>query len=89
MFFDEQGLLNLDDLAINNPAYKAIMEDGVVTENELKLQVDKVVGMMHEAEERFSDADQFFIKNLLGETSVLSAIYNFYELQNLKDNVNV
>ena len=89
MFFDEQGILNPDDIAINNPSYKKIMEDGIVTENELKEQVDKVVGMLHEAEKRFSEDDQRFIKGLIGETGVLSVIYNYYELQNLKNNVSL
>lgn len=89
MFFDKNGILDLDDLVLNQPAYKAIMEDGIVTEEELSEQTEKVLNMMHEAEKRFSEEDQLFIKQLLGETSVLSAVYNYYELQNLKNYVNV
>lgn len=89
MFFDKNGILDLDDLVLNQPAYKAIMEDGIVTEEELSEQTEKVINMMREAEKRFSEDDQHFIKQLLGETSVLSAVYNFYELQNMKNYVNV
>lgn len=89
MFFDKKGILDLDDLVLNQPAYKAIMEDGIVTEEELSEQTEKVINMMREAEKRFSEDDQHFIKQLLGETSVLSAVYNFYELQNMKNYVNV
>lgn len=89
MFFDEQGILDLDNLVINQPTYKAIMEDGVVTDEELKNQVDKVVQMLHEAENRFSEEDQRFIKDLLNETNVLTAVYNYYEIQNLRNYVNV
>lgn len=89
MFFDKNGILDLDDLVLNQPAYKAIMNDGIVTEEELSEQTEKVLNMMHEAEKRFSEEDQLFIKQLLGETSVLSAVYNYYELQNLKNYVNV
>ena len=31
---------------------------------------------------RFSEDDQVFIKKLLAETNVLTAIYRYYELQN-------
>jgi hypothetical protein len=65
------------------------MEDGIVTEEELNEQMERVVNMMREAEKRFSEEDLHFIKQLICETGVLSAVYNYYELQNLKNYVNV
>ena len=32
MFFNEQGMLNLDEAVMNQPTFKKIMEDGIVTE---------------------------------------------------------
>ena len=38
MFFNEQGMLNLDEAVMNQPTFKKIMEDGIVTEQEIKEQ---------------------------------------------------
>ena len=36
--FDKNGMLNISDLVINNPTFKTIMEDGIVTDEEVKRQ---------------------------------------------------
>ncbi len=66
------------------PSFQKIMDDGIVTDEELSQQTDKVINLMREAERRFSEEDQLFIKRLFAETNVLSAIYQYYELQELK-----
>ncbi len=66
------------------PSFQKIMDDGIVTDEELSQQTDKVINLMREAEQRFSEEDQLFIKRLFAETNVLSAIYQYYELQELK-----
>ena len=66
------------------PSFQKIMDDGIVTDEELSQQTDKVINLMREAERRFSEEDQLFIKRLFAETNVLSAIYQYYELQKLK-----
>ena len=67
-----------------SPSFQKIMDDGIVTDEELSQQTDKVINLMREAERRFSEEDQLFIKRLFAETNVLSAIYQYYELQELK-----
>ena len=84
MIFNEQGYLDIDGMIAAEPSFQNIMDDGIVTEEELHSQIDKVINLMHEAEDRFNDEDQHFIKKLFAETNVLSAIYQFYELQTLK-----
>ena len=32
MFFNEEGILNIDEMVVNNASFKNIMEDGVITE---------------------------------------------------------
>lgn len=53
MFFNEQGILNIDELVANNESFKKIMEDGVVTEEEIKSQSDKVIAMFHDMESTY------------------------------------
>lgn len=83
MFFNEEGILNIDDMIVNNASFKNIMEDGVVTDDEIKAQSDKVVSMLHDMEAKYNNEQLTEIKNLLAESSVLYAVYNFYSIQNL------
>ncbi len=83
MFFNEEGILNIDELVMGNASFKNIMEDGVVTEEEIKAQSDKVVEMLHDMEAKYSEEQLAEIKNLLVEASVLYAVYNFHSIQNI------
>ena len=59
------------------------MADGIVTDEELSKQSERVIALLEEAERRFNADDLQFIKQLFAETNVLSAIYHYHELQNL------
>ena len=83
MFFNEEGILNIDEMVVNNASFKNIMEDGVITEEELKAQSEKVVAMLHDIEAKYSDEQLSEIKNLLVESSVLYAVYNFHSIQDI------
>ncbi|HJB73770.1 MULTISPECIES: hypothetical protein [unclassified Barnesiella] len=83
MFFNEKGILNIDEMVANNDSFKRIMEDNTVDENEIKEQSDKVVAMLHQMEKEFSEEQLLKVKELLVETSVLYAIYNYYSIQHL------
>ena len=83
MFFNEEGILNIDEMVASNASFKTIMEDGVITEEEIKTQSDKVIAMLHDMEAKYSDEQLAEIKNLLVESSVLYAIYNFHSIQNI------
>ena len=80
MFFNEEGILNIDEMVVNNASFKNIMEDGVITEEEIKAQSDKVV---HDMEAKYNEEQLAEIKNLLVESSVLYAVYNFLSIQNI------
>lgn len=84
MFFNEQGYLNIDEMIANEASFQKIMEDGIVTDDELRQQSDVVIDLLHEVENRFNEDDQQLIKRLFAETNVLATIYRFYELNNFK-----
>lgn len=86
MFFNEKGILNIDELIMNNASFKKIMEDGIVTEEEIKEQSDKVVALLHDMEKKYSEEQLHEIKDLLVESGVLYAVYNFYSIQSLNLN---
>lgn len=83
MFFNEEGILNIDEMVINNASFKNIMEDGIITEEEIKMQSDKVVSMLHDMEKKYSEEQLAEIKSLLVESSVLYAVYNLHSIQNI------
>ncbi len=83
MFFNEEGILNIDEIIINNTSFINIMQDGVVTEEEVKVQSDKVVTILRNMEKKYSEEQLAEIKNLLVESSVLYAVYNFHSIQNI------
>ena len=83
MFFNEEGILNIDEMVVNNASFKNIMEDGVITDDEVKAQSDKVVAMLHDMETKYSEEQLAEIKNLLVESSVMYAVYNVYSIQNI------
>lgn len=83
MFFNEEGILNIDEMVVNNASFKTIMEDGVITEEEIKAQSDKVVAMLHDMEAKYSEEQLVEIKNVFAEISVLYTIFNYNSLHNL------
>ena len=83
MFFNDEGILNIDEMVVNNASFKTIMEDGVINEDEIKAQSDKVVAMLRNMETKYSEEQLADIKSLLVESSVLYAVYNFHSIQNI------
>lgn len=83
MFFNENGILDIDGMLINNDSFKIIMEDGIVTEEEISAQSEKVLTMLREIEKKYTAEQVEEIKSLLAETSVLFAVYNFHSIQSL------
>lgn len=89
MFFNKQGIIDIDELVVNQPSFQKIMDDGIVTDEELQNQSQKVIDLLYEAERRFDEADLQFIKTLFAETNVLSTIYHYYQHQSLKQYGNL
>lgn len=79
--FDENGLLNISDIVKNHPSYKAIMEDGVVTDQELKQQADATIASLHKLQSLCNGEQQGAILDAISEMGVLFAAYHHYELQ--------
>ncbi|MEE1097026.1 MAG: hypothetical protein U0K83_01725 [Bacteroidales bacterium] len=83
MFFNQDGVLNIDEAVAENPSFKKIMEDGIVTEQELETQTQKVISILQEMDKKYSDEQLTEIKELLTEASVLYAVYNIHSLQQI------
>lgn len=83
MFCNKNGILDIDEMLLNNESFKKIMEDGIVTEEEVKAQSDKVIAMLKDIEARYDEKQIAEIKSLLAESSILYSVYNFYSIQNI------
>lgn len=84
MFFDENGMLRLDEAVAERPTFKKIMEDQVVTDAELEEQAKLVVSILKRIEETFPPEQLKQVEELLAETSVLYAANQYKELQELR-----
>ena len=83
MFFNEEGILNIDEMVVNNASFKNIMEDGVITESEIKEHSDKVLALLQAMEQKYSQEQLQEIQELLVETAVMYAVYNVYSIQSI------
>ncbi len=84
MLLNEKGILDIDSMIVNNESYRKILEDSIITDEEVAAQSAKVVSMLRDMEAKYSTEQLAEIKSLLAESSVLYAIYNFHSLQQLK-----
>ena len=75
-FFDESGGLNIDELILQQPSFQKIMEDGIVTEEELAEQKDRVITILKKLEQNSTSEQIDQIRELLAEISVLIAVNN-------------
>lgn len=75
-FFDESGGLNIDDLILQQPSFQKIMEDGIVTEEELAEQKERVIALLKKFEQNSTSEQIDQVRELLAEISVLIAVQN-------------
>ena len=81
MLFDKEGILNIDELVAQRPTFRKIMEDQIVTDDELTNQANLVVNLLKKLEQTLISprGDQ-----MNTEMSVLYAIHQYKEIQDLK-----
>jgi hypothetical protein len=77
-FFDESGGLNIDELILQQPSFQKIMEDGIVTEEEIAKQKDRVIAILKNLEQNSTSEQIDLVRELLAEISVLVAVQNKY-----------
>ncbi len=73
-FFDESDSLNIDDLILEQPSFQKIMEDGVVTDEELAEQKERVIALLKKLEQNLTPEQIDQVRELLAEVSVLVAL---------------
>lgn len=82
--FDKNGMLNIADIVSNHPSYTKIMEDGIVTDQELRAQTEATIASLRRLQEICTPEQQSAILNAISELSVLMAVYQNYQLQDIR-----
>lgn len=80
-FFEEEGILNIDDLILEQPSFQKIIEDGIVTEEELQTQSQLVTSTLKNFEMTATSEQIDLVRELLAEISVLVAARHLFEKQ--------
>ncbi len=81
VFFNEDGSLKINETIMSQPSFVKIMEDGVVTVDELEEQSRRVLSIFRKIEDTFNDEQKMLVQELLVESNVLNAIFKQHGMQ--------
>lgn len=74
MFIKENGLLDIDSIILDNPSYQKIMEDGIVTDEEIQEQAERIDSMLKSMKSKYTPEQFAEVQKLVAEVSVLLTI---------------
>lgn len=83
--FDENGMLNITSIVENHSSFKIIMEDGIITDEELKQQAERTIASLKNLQAMCNEQQQAAILDAISEMSVLYAAYHLHKLTELND----
>ena len=81
VFFTEDGSLKINQTIMSQPSFLKIMEDCIVTAEELEEQSQKVLSIFRKIEDTFTHEQKEIVQELLVESNVLNAIFKQYSMQ--------
>ncbi len=70
-FDAETGYLLLDEVVESKDSFKKIMEDGIITDEEMEDQVNRVIDRLKTMEEILSDNEKTLVLDAISELAVL------------------
>jgi hypothetical protein len=74
LFEEDNGLLLLDEMVFDMPSYKAIIEDRVVTDEEIMEQSNRVIELFKKIDRQLNPADKELVLDTICELAVLHAV---------------
>lgn len=77
-------ILDLESIMMKNASLKKILEDGVVTEEEICEQSEKVAELAMNLEQACTDEQLIMIQSLIAEMNALYIAYNYNELLSIR-----
>ena len=73
--------MKINETIMEQPSYVKIMEDGVVTAEELEEQSKLVVSIFRKIEDTFTEEQKKLVQELLVESNVLNAIFKQHNMK--------
>lgn len=77
-------ILDLESIMMNNTSLRKILEDGIVTEEEIKEQSAKVTAIAEKLQQVCTEEQLRIIQSLIAEMNALYVTYNYNELLSIK-----
>ena len=87
MLFNEQGIINIDEIVANHPSWKKMMDDGVITAEEVHEQAQVVIGLLKKIDDTLSESQKAIVEQLLTELSVLFAASHVNAIQEISKDI--
>jgi hypothetical protein len=78
------NIMDLESVMMNNTSLTKILEDGIITESEIKEQAEKVTAIAEKLQQMCSDEQLEMIKAYIAEMNALYVAYNYNELLSIK-----
>lgn len=77
-------IFDLESILMNNASLMKILEDGIVTEEEIKEQSKKVTTIAAKLEQECTEEQLKMIQSLIAEMNALYVAYNYNELLSIR-----
>ncbi len=77
-------IMDLESIMMNNASLMKILEDGIVTEEEIKEQSEKVTTIAAKLEQECNEEQLKMIQSLIAEMNALYVAYNYNELLSIR-----
>lgn len=71
---NEKGFLNVEDLIMNSPSFQKIIDDDIITEEEVFEQSERVTALIREMEATCTPEQIAIMRRLLAEICVLVSV---------------
>lgn len=77
-------ILDFESILMNNASLMKILEDGIVTAEEIKEQSEKVTTIAAKLEQECTEEQLKMIQSLIAEMNALYVAYNYNELLSIR-----
>lgn len=77
-------ILDIESVMMSNASLKKILEDGVITEEEIREQSEKVTALAQNLEQICTEEQLKMIQSLIAEMNALYVAYNYNELLSIR-----
>lgn len=81
MLFDENGMFRLDEEIAKQPTFQKIMEDGIVSDEEVEQQSQLLISLMKKLEQDLSPEQLKEVEEVLTQAGVLYAVSQYKQIQ--------